>query len=329
MRVTGKCSWFGGPDDDGVSPDEGLAFIYDVDDQPDLFLSEQPPGTSGLARRLDPEEFYVACRWPYDSETKAIWREALLARKALVLSIRTGKKAWAFPADWGPHGDTDRVADLSPSLLSFLELETDDDVEVLFPTRRVTLPAEPEEGEAPKGLPYPSIVMSSGHSTKCQGAIGILNEVEEATRVVDRVAELLADRGVDITTFHDTISTSQNENLNRIVDFHNAQSRQLDVSVHFNANVETDSPMGTECLFVSQDELAADVANAIATNGLKDRGPKYRNDLFFLNNTNEPAILIEVCFVDSSADAEIYQATFEEICTSIANVLSGEEPLVA
>ena len=35
--MTGKCSWFGGPEDDGVSPDEGLAFIYKVEDAPHLF----------------------------------------------------------------------------------------------------------------------------------------------------------------------------------------------------------------------------------------------------------------------------------------------------
>ena len=36
MQVTGKVSWFGGPDDTGVSPSEGLAFIYDIDDAPHL-----------------------------------------------------------------------------------------------------------------------------------------------------------------------------------------------------------------------------------------------------------------------------------------------------
>jgi hypothetical protein len=65
-RLCGKVSWFGGPDDTGVSPDEGLAFIYDVDDAPHLFLPQQPAGTTGLARRLDPARPYIACRWNYD-----------------------------------------------------------------------------------------------------------------------------------------------------------------------------------------------------------------------------------------------------------------------
>ena len=54
LHVVGACSWFGGPDDDGVSPSEGLAFLYELEDAPHLFLPSQPSGTTGLARRLDP-----------------------------------------------------------------------------------------------------------------------------------------------------------------------------------------------------------------------------------------------------------------------------------
>lgn len=305
----GKVSWFGGPEDMGVSPSEGLAFIYDVSDAPDLFLDEQPPGTSGLARRLDPEEYFIATRWDYDVYPKS----ELLDMTVLVRNVKTGRALLAKPADWGPNENTGRVADLSHGLLTALDLETDDEVEVEFPY---------EEG-VPE-MPYATIVMSSGHSTKCRGASGVLDEVDEATKVVDRLGEMLRERGVDVTTYHDTVSTSQNENLNRIVDFHNSKTRDLDVSVHFNAYVETENPMGTECLYVTQTGLAGDVANAIAEAGdFIDRGAKKRTDLFFLNNTECPSILIEVCFVDSEYDAEAYRNSFEEICDAIATVLGG------
>jgi hypothetical protein len=41
----------------------------------------------------------------------------------------------AFPADWGPHEEKTggRVADLSPQLMDDLDLETDDEVEIIFP----------------------------------------------------------------------------------------------------------------------------------------------------------------------------------------------------
>jgi N-acetylmuramoyl-L-alanine amidase len=131
-RFSGPCSWFGGPDDEGVDPDEGLAFIYDVDDAPHLFLEEQPDGTTGLARRLDPDMYYIACRWDYDVTSKQMLLES--GQRALVKARKTGKRARAWPADWGPHEDTGRAADISPGLMDALGIETDDEVEVIYPS---------------------------------------------------------------------------------------------------------------------------------------------------------------------------------------------------
>jgi hypothetical protein len=126
----GPCSKFGGPDDTGVDANEGLAFIYDVDDAPHLFLPEHDDWEDmGLARRLNPFVHYVACRWDYDRTPKA----SLLENVALVRSTRTGRALTAFPADWGPHSDTGRIADLSPSLMQDLGITTDDEVEVIYP----------------------------------------------------------------------------------------------------------------------------------------------------------------------------------------------------
>jgi N-acetylmuramoyl-L-alanine amidase len=168
------------------------------------------------------------------------------------------------------------------------------------------------------------IVISSGHGKLVRGASGYLDEVDEARVVVDQVAVDLKRLGVGVQSFHDDSSTTQDENLNAIVDYHNAQTRDLDVSVHFNAYTTTDKPMGVEVLYVSQAELASDLANAMAKfTGLVNRGAKKRTDLYFLNNTEQPAVLIEVCFVDSSADATLYETRFDLICRAIAVVLSG------
>lgn len=177
------------------------------------------------------------------------------------------------------------------------------------------------------------IVISSGHGKYIRGAAGdpvppYLDEVDEARKVVEQVAIDLRGIGVETTTYHDDISTSQNENLNRIVDFHNSKTRDLDVSVHFNAYEQTSKPMGCEVLYVSQTgfTIAADVADRICiASGLIDRGAKKRTDLFFLNNTEEPAVLIETAFCDSLADADIYRAKFADICAAIAGGLADED----
>lgn len=166
------------------------------------------------------------------------------------------------------------------------------------------------------------IVISSGHGKLVRGAGDIIDEVDEARKVVNRVAELLADSCTG--KFHDDTSTSQNQNLNAIVGYHNSKIRDLDVSVHFNAYEHTTKGMGTECLYVTQADLAAQVSQRICNvSGLWNRGPKKRTDLFFLNNTNKPAILIEVCFVDSEADVNLYRAGFDAICVAIAEAISG------
>src|SRR6516164_9220380 len=128
FQTTGKVSWFGGPADTGVSPSEGLAFIYEYSTAPYLFLEKQPPNTTGLARRLDPEVFYVACRWDYAQTPKK-----LLASSVQALVQAGGRKFLAWPADWGPHTSTGRVADISPGLMEVLGIKTDDVVEVTYP----------------------------------------------------------------------------------------------------------------------------------------------------------------------------------------------------
>ena len=129
FEATGTCSSFGGPDDEGVSPSEELAFIHEMDQAPHLFLPYQPEGTSGLARRLNPYVHYVACRWDYNETS----RDMLTDKVALVRAQKTGIALTAFPADWGPHQNTGRVADLSPGLMTDLGIETDDVVEITFP----------------------------------------------------------------------------------------------------------------------------------------------------------------------------------------------------
>jgi len=130
-RVTGKCSWFGGPRDKGVKPNEGLA-IFDLADACNpqfagLFLPIQPAGTTGAARRLNPCARYIAMRWDYARHPRAFLRGVKVRVTA------NGKTLEAQPVDWGPNEDTERAADLSPGLLAELELRTNDIVTVEIP----------------------------------------------------------------------------------------------------------------------------------------------------------------------------------------------------
>jgi len=163
------------------------------------------------------------------------------------------------------------------------------------------------------------VCISSGHSRFVRGAVGVLDEVNEARRVVPRVAHYLRSAGAQVNEFNDDVSRTQSANLGAIVAHHNRQTRDLDVSVHFNAFQRTDGPRGTEVLHRSNATMAGRVSRAMAgAAGFTNRGAKTRTDLSFLNRTNKPAILLEVCFVDSAADASLYNRHFEDVCRAIA-----------
>jgi hypothetical protein len=138
-------STFGGPLDFGMQPDEGLALFSKLDlEDPKyayLFLAAPPPGTSGLGRRLNPDQYYFACRWNYSDTPKEFLRRTL----AQVENPQNGHAADARPVDWGPHESTGRVADLSPGLAAALGLNTDDVVRITISARRATpvKPAKP------------------------------------------------------------------------------------------------------------------------------------------------------------------------------------------
>ena len=158
------------------------------------------------------------------------------------------------------------------------------------------------------------------------GANGILNEVTEARRVTRRVAEILKAAKVPYTYYEDNVSKNKTDNVNHLIKEHNKDRNGLIVSIHFNASAGTHiRGIGTEVLYYDQQALAAKLAKAISEatgGGLLNRGAKQRKDLGVLARTYEPAVLIEVCFVNSSVDAAIYRRDFEKICQAIARVLA-------
>jgi hypothetical protein len=130
----GTMSTFGGPHDLGVSPSEGLALYSaaDIGAAPaGLFLAAQPPGTTGLARRLNEDAIYLACRWDYSVTPRDFLRGITVK-----VSVDGKPPVEAHPVDWGPNIATGRVADLSPGLAHALHLDTDD-----FCNLEIPLPA--------------------------------------------------------------------------------------------------------------------------------------------------------------------------------------------
>ena len=147
-----------------------------------------------------------------------------------------------------------------------------------------------------------------------------LDEVDEARKVVETLAEDLRKHGVEVKTFHDDSSTCKSTNLHTS-STHNKQTRDLDMCVHLTLIIR---PRRWErnASMCRQSTLQAKSPRNFKI-GFINRGAKKRTDLYFLNNTKMPAILIETCFVDITADSNLINAKYEAICNAVAAVLSG------
>jgi hypothetical protein len=124
----GKISTFGGPHDTGVALDEGLALIETGDLAHWWFGRLFLPYSNGmgLARRLNPNAFYIAMRFDYGQHPREVLRLAIFR----LTNPRNSHSLFAQAADWGPNKRTGRLCDMSPGCATALALKTDDEVVV-------------------------------------------------------------------------------------------------------------------------------------------------------------------------------------------------------
>lgn len=134
--MIGKCSEFGGPDDNGMNGnaedtdgkvDSGLAYWepHEANNRKDMFMDAPKDNPKQeVWRRLRTDFPYIAMRFD-----KTLPRKILQNTPFKITNIKTGAWAVGFPVDYGPGIET-RLIDLSPGLMKRLGLQTDDEVEV-------------------------------------------------------------------------------------------------------------------------------------------------------------------------------------------------------
>ncbi|HAB7167076.1 TPA_asm: hypothetical protein GYP05_05465 [Listeria monocytogenes] len=175
---------------------------------------------------------------------------------------------------------------------------------------------------------YLNITTNAGHSQKVEGATGNgYEEHDEALKYNNDYIEELRSYGVKVTNTTSEAS-SQNAVLVEQVKKANAVSKtgRLDVSWHFNSADK--SATGVEVLYYdnAQKQLATDVSVALSKAlGLRDRGAKQRKDLYFLANTNAPAILIEVAFISNANDMKAATTKRTAAVKAVAEVTTGKK----
>ena len=143
------------------------------------------------------------------------------------------------------------------------------------------------------------------------GAVGILDESNEARKVKNELIRLLQKAGDTVYDCTYEGSASQNTILSEIVKKCNAHKVDLDISIHLNSgrndSIGDNSTGGVEVYGYNADvkdvgnKICANISNAL---GIRNRGFKTTKNLYVLNNTKSKAILIECCFVDDKDDSD-------------------------
>ncbi|HEK4601105.1 TPA: N-acetylmuramoyl-L-alanine amidase [Clostridioides difficile] len=151
------------------------------------------------------------------------------------------------------------------------------------------------------------IAIVPGHtlSGKGTGATGYIDEGKENRILTDLIVKWLKQGGA--TVYTGKVDKSSNY-LAEQCQIANKQNVDLAVQIHFNANKTTLNPMGTETIYKTNNgKVYAERVNEKLATIFKNRGAKSDvRGLYWLSHTKAPAILIEVCFVDSKADIDYY-----------------------
>lgn len=166
------------------------------------------------------------------------------------------------------------------------------------------------------------ISISGGHWGIGTGANGYIDEGMENIVVAKRVRDILVESGIKVNYIQDRVSKNQRDNVNWLVREHNKTDRLLDLHIHFNSSSgTTDKGIGTE-VYVYSDKTkygGKKICDGIVmAGGFKNRGVKLNNIWGMLRNTNKPCYYVELCFVNSKLDCDLYEKNFEKICYAIA-----------
>lgn len=126
--MLGRISTFGGPNDSGMTHNEGLALYEhkEADLRPDLFRQRATDLTEGSSKRLKNTALYFAYRFP-----KAHNRNGLQHSIFWFINPKNGLTIPMSLVDWGPHERTKRVFDISTYAAELLRVQTDDEIECL------------------------------------------------------------------------------------------------------------------------------------------------------------------------------------------------------
>lgn len=153
------------------------------------------------------------------------------------------------------------------------------------------------------------------------GAVGYLVEQDCALDIANRVIDKLQALAHEAWNVRPSSAYSVTNSLQKRCD--SAATANYLVSIHLNAG----GGKGSEVFAMSTagKTLASKVLNELVALGFVNRGVKDGSGLYVIRHSIPVAILIEVCFVDTQTDANLYNKLgAEAIANAIVKGLTGQ-----
>lgn len=169
-------------------------------------------------------------------------------------------------------------------------------------------------------MPY-SIMLDAGHGGTDPGAVyNGRREKDDTLRLVLAIGQILQNRGVDVeytrtTDIYETPFQKAIEANEAGVDYF--------VSIHRNSFEQDNIVSGVESLVYDLSGIKYRMAENINANletvGFVNLGVKARPNLVVLKRTKMPAVLVEVGFLNSNTDNQLFDENFDDIALAIAD----------
>ena len=169
-------------------------------------------------------------------------------------------------------------------------------------------------------MPY-TVMLDAGHGGVNPGAVYEgRQEKDDALALVLAIGPILENNGIQVLY---TRTTDVYQTPFEKAQLANEAAVDFFISIHRNSFPEDNVVSGVESLVYDLSgvkyEMAQNINAQLETTGFVNLGVKARPNLIVLRRTKMPAVLVEVGFINSNTDNQLFDANFNEIAQAIAD----------
>ncbi len=174
-------------------------------------------------------------------------------------------------------------------------------------------------------MPEYKIMLDAGHGGADPGAVFEgRQEKDDTLKLTMAIGKILEDNGVEVeyTRMTDIYQTPFQK-----ATIANQSGADYFISIHRNSSPQPNQYTGVETLVYNKSgikyELAQNILGALGELGFREIGVKERPGLVVLRRTTMPAVLVEMGFINSVQDNQMFDEKFDEIAQAIASAILG------